>query len=310
MQENQGNLENDSGADKSLPPGDDSERVVKTVVKLRSPQTDFSEKLGDKLAVRSFVGSEKSRNEDYGTVCQETVDGVRHYIIVISDGVSTAEQGHVAAERACQTGRDEIVVALRSNERDMEKCLRRGIEAAQKAVLGVRSVGEEMPWGATKSPPAATFLAAIVTEGIIHLLNLGDCRAYSATADGTTTLLTKDHSWVNQVVDAGTMTLSDALSSPQAHNITGYLGPTGRSAKNFQPTYSAVPIGSATLLVVCSDGFWNYAHPRQDAPAEPFEAELRFLSNDKSALAIADHLVQFADTTGGHDNITVAVLKL
>lgn len=284
--------------------------LIRIVADPRFPREDFAESLTAELAVRSFIGKEKSRNEDYGTVARESVDGVTYSLIVVSDGVSSSEQGHIAAERACCAGRDEIIGALRAGESDLERCLRRGIDAAQQQVLKIPQIGETLPWGPAKSPSSATFIAAIVTGGTIHILGLGDCRAYLVGADNAISLLTKDQSWVNKVVDAGEMTLSDALDSPQAHNLTGYLGPSGRSGKSFRPVYTRVEATDARLLVICSDGFWNYAHKRQDAPAEPFSSQLQLLPRQTSALTIADSLVEFANNAGGHDNITVAVLRL
>src|SRR5262249_1315291 len=85
---------------------------------------EVREQVGQHLAVRSFVGSEKSRNEDFGTVAEVTIDGTTYSILVISDGVSTSRQPHVAARAACIAGRDAILAELRAGNKHLESCLR------------------------------------------------------------------------------------------------------------------------------------------------------------------------------------------
>ena len=59
-----------------------------------------------------------------------------------------------------------------------------------------------------------------------------------------------------------------------------------------------------TRLILCSDGFWNYAPTPVDV------AKLVRQTPADDALTTAKHLVNFAIVGGGHDNITVAVLSL
>ena len=119
-------------------------------------------------------------------------------------------------------------------------------------------------------------------------------------------LLTRDHSWVNEMVDAGEMTEAEALRSKQAHAITRCLGPLNGEPPDDVPVPSVVtlPAPPGGLLLVCSDGLWNYA-------AAPDElAALIRSSPDGDALALCRHLVDFALVQGGRDNITAAVVEL
>ena len=91
-----------------------------------------------------------------------------------------------------------------------------------------------------------------------------------------------------------------------SHAITHCIGPLeDTDARLLAPHARAFcPTTSGTLLV-CSDGFWNYA-PDADAVA----ARVRSASADADAESVASALVQFALDSGGVDNVTVAVVHL
>lgn len=114
-------------------------------------------------------------------------------------------------------------------------------------------------------------------------------------------MLTRDHSWVNDVVDAGKMSMADALHAPQAHALTRSLG--GPEVDWVPSLVTAeLPPGRGCLLL-CSDGLWNVA-----ATAERLGELVRARPFGGDALAIARALVTFARDRSGHDNITAAVL--
>ena len=88
----------------------------------------------------------------------------------------------------------------------------------------------------------------------------------------------------------------------RAHSITRWLGADSRDVT---PELNSLEVELPGLVVVCSDGLWNYA---------PTEAELHDVVMDgpaeESALERAERLVAFANAKGGHDNITVAIAEL
>lgn len=98
----------------------------------------------------------------------------------------------------------------------------------------------------------------------------------------------------------GKLSEVEALRSPYAHAITRWLGANADPV----PSILEFPLSQAGYLILCSDGFWNYA-------AEPDRiAELcQMLSGAKilAACTIAQILVQYALSCGGRDNISVAV---
>jgi serine/threonine protein phosphatase PrpC len=135
---------------------------------------------------------------------------------------------------------------------------------------------------------------------------LGDSRAYHVGSDEVRQL-THDHSWVNEVVAAGKMTLDEAESAPQAHSITRSVGgpTTGPTASGDDPSLLDVELPAGPgWLVLCTDGLWNLT------PEPARLAELVRAGGECDALVVARRLVEYARDRRGHDNITAAVLVL
>ena len=214
-------------------------------------------------------------------------------VLVICDGVSSAQRADEASDAAAQTACASLRDAVRGSSLDGEAAMKAAILAAHNAACAVPTDPSQ-----PKDPPGATLVAALVRGGTITLGWLGDSRAYWIGAT-TATLLTHDHSWVNAVVDAGEMTEEDALQAPEAHAITRCLGPLNDGVP--EPTILTVPLAGPGRLLLCTDGLWNYA-PGTDQLAGLVRAA------DGDALAVCRRLVEFALSKGGRDNITVAVI--
>jgi serine/threonine protein phosphatase PrpC len=101
------------------------------------------------------------------------------------------------------------------------------------------------------------------------------------------------------MVAAGLASMDDAMASPQAHVITRWLGadlPDPQAhVEQFTPTGSGV-------LLVCSDGLWNYRQEAAELAAMAMPAAL------ERPLDAAADLVKFAIDSGGLDNITVVLI--
>jgi len=155
-------------------------------------------------------------------------------------------------------------------------------------------------------PPGCTFVGAIVEPGTITIGWVGDSRAYWLAGDDSR-LLTRDHSYLNDLIDAGQLTEETARTQHQhSHVITRCLGPlNGEGRTPPQASITQIPRPKTGMLLLCSDGLWNYA------PEAPHLARLaRAVVPGADAQEISRSLAQFAYDAGGQDNITVAVLML
>lgn len=241
-------------------------------------------------------GKRHANNED-ALALADVPEEAGAAILVICDGVSSAQRADEASEAAAQTACASLREAVRGGNVDSEAAMKSAVSAAHDAACAVPTDPRQ-----PKDPPGATLVAALVRGGVVTLGWLGDSRAY--WIGGTTaTLLTHDHSWVNAVVDAGEMTEEDALLAPEAHAITRCLGPLNDGVP--EPTILTVTPSGPGRLLLCTDGLWNYA-----PGAEQLAGLARAAAAEGDALGVCRSLVEFALSKGGRDNITVALTSV
>lgn len=181
--------------------------------------------------------------------------------------------------------------------------MREAVIAAHLAICDMDDAPSENP---DLGPPGCTFVGAIVEPHVITIGWVGDSRAYWL-ADDASRLLTRDHSYMNELIDSGQITEEEAKAQhAHSHIITRCLGPlNGEGRTPPEPSVTQIPRPATGMLLVCSDGLWNYA------PEGIHIAKLaRAAGVDAEAQEIARHLAAYALAAGGHDNITVAVAIL
>ena len=95
------------------------------------------------------------------------------------------------------------------------------------------------------------------------------------------------------------MSEAQTAADPRAHALTGWLG--GDVRRPVEPSVVGAALPAAGCLLLCTDGLWNYAPSVMNLR----ELMLRFSADDP--LEVARRLTEFARSSGGEDNITVAV---
>jgi PPM family protein phosphatase len=250
-------------------------------MRLPAPR-DHMELERDPAAGVTDKGKRHARNED--AMAFQVGEGF--VAAVVCDGVSTS----VDPDKAAQAAADASCAVLMSGP-DPDAAY----DAARQAVLDTQFQPQ-----AGVGPPSCTFLAAHVTDALVTLASLGDCRAYWVAA-GSATQLTVDDSWAEAAIASGALSREQAYGHANAHVITRWLAqdadPTWRPAV----TLFQVP-GPGRLLLV-SDGLWNYT-------LEPSHLVAAMGDQPVERLELARRLVTFANDAGGSDNITVVVVDL
>ena len=138
-----------------------------------------------------------------------------------------------------------------------------------------------------------TLVGALVTPDVAVIANVGDSRAYHISADGIKQI-TRDHSFVEMLVQSGQITREEALVHPQRNLITRAMGLTLRTSIDiFECTWK-----KGDLLLLCSDGLHGCVKD---------EALFEILISDLSLDEKCEAMVSLALSQGGLDNITVAL---
>jgi serine/threonine protein phosphatase PrpC len=234
-------------------------------------------------------GLRHARNEDAMALAATRVSGGPVALAVVCDGVSSAPRPDEASLCAVRAAAGSLLAAVRAGDDPAAA----SAAATRAAGLAVSALGG--PAGA----PAATYASAVVDGTGVTVCWLGDSRVYWLAADASgSRCLTTDDSLAEELVATGA-TVDEAMASPQAHVITRWLGadlpePEPHVAR-FEPTDQGV-------VLLCSDGLWNYQPQASELAAMALPAALT------DPLAAAAALVRFAVDAGGADNITTVLM--
>jgi len=235
-------------------------------------------------------GRRHAVNEDAVFIAEATSPSGPVCLLAVCDGVSTSAGAAQASAAAVEAFRKVAIAALA-----------RGAELADVAMQAARSAQDAVvavPHHDDENAPAATLVAAIVRARRAVIIWAGDSRAY-LLAD-TTAQLTRDDSWYNDVVEKGVLTPAQAKKHKYAHSIVNSLGGLAEGGE-FAPNLIDVALPERAGILLCSDGLWNCA----DTPEEIRE----LASGAGDAIAVCRGLVAFANSHGGHDNISAVLLR-
>lgn len=243
---------------------------------------------------RTDPGPVRDRNEDYFSV------DVEAGLFLVADGMGGHASGEVASAIAVETVREILLNGDDPEETDLdlkvvdpqEEIRERLRYSMNQASLRIRKVARENP----AHRGMGTTLAVLLVEGdVAHLGHVGDSRIY-LFRDGRLTRLTRDHTVVQQEIDAGRLTPELARVVHFKNVLTqsiGYHGPV-------EPDTSTRPLRQGDTFVICSDGL-----------TDPLDDEqIGDVCGSCRPEDLADELVRHALERGGDDNVTVVVLHV
>ncbi|MEU5362951.1 protein phosphatase 2C domain-containing protein [Streptomyces sp. NPDC005925] len=265
-------------------------------------ERDHMEQDAGAVAAVSDRGLRHHRNEDAFAITRAVLpDGSPATVAIVCDGVSSATRPDDASLAASRAASEALLTALPRGTHP-QQAMHEAIVAASHAVNSLAAEpATALEQGPHQNAPACTLVGAVVTPGLLVVGWVGDSRAYWVPVDRGTppARLTEDDSWAAQMVAAGLMNEAEAYADERAHAITGWLG---ADAYELEPHTASFKPDRPGVVVVCTDGLWNYAEAAEDmAAVVPLDAAARPLHS-------AQVLVGHALDGGGHDNVTVAVV--
>ncbi|WP_165171334.1 Stp1/IreP family PP2C-type Ser/Thr phosphatase, partial [Adlercreutzia sp. ZJ242] len=225
---------------------------------------------------RTDVGCVREHNEDSLVVAPP--------LYVVCDGMG----GHAAGEVASEIAVD--VIAKRAPAYPDATALGQAVEEANLAVI--RGAQE----GVGRAGMGCTCTAAMLENERLVIAQVGDSRAY-LLHQGRLQQLTRDHSFVADLVESGQITPAEARVHPQRSVITRALGSDPRT----QPDLFEINVETGDRLLLCSDGL--------SSMIEDDEIE-DVLNRTADPQLAASQLVNAAIAAGGYDNVTVIVVNV
>ena len=222
---------------------------------------------------RTDIGCLRDHNEDSLVVTPP--------LFAVADGMGGHAAGEVASEIAVR-----VLSELAPEHPDVE-ALGRAIEEANRAVIQAAREGRG------RQGMGTTMTAAMLEGERLVIAQVGDSRAY-LLHQGKLQQLTRDHSLMADMIEAGQLTPEEARTHPQRSVITRALG----SDAHLHPDIYEINVETGDRLLICSDGLSGMIFDDQ------IENTLRRVQDPQRC---ASQLVNEAIAAGGHDNVTVIV---
>lgn len=253
---------------------------------------------------KSDIGNVRTVNEDAFGI-REIAAGA--LLAVVCDGMGGLDCGDVASRLALESFMDVVERLCRSHVKDGELSLcDTDVEfifsnAAMIANERVLNKQEEID---VNKGMGTTLVAALIRDGgrLISWANVGDSRLY--TVDPRDILqVSKDHSYVQYMIDLGKLTLEESKKSKKRHLITKAIG---LDDVLFEPDVDTFPISveeaANTKILLCSDGF--------SGAVEEDECAAIAMDSSLSVEERVNKLVALAKEKDGSDNITLIMIDL
>lgn len=264
-----------------------------------------------RLTASTNVGSVRANNEDNfivnedlggrewfvpGDTSKEIALGESGAVLVVADGMGGMNAGEVASAIAIETVRDVFTLDdfsdVTGSARKIEAFLKKAITEADAKIK------EKVKEDPSTSGMGTTIVIAWVIGTQVHVAWCGDSRAYLFNRNSGLVRLTKDHSYVQELVDAGKLDAELAFDHPNSNIITRSLGDSAAKAR---PDYISRTLSQGDMILLCSDGLCGLCRDEEIAGVMMKAGTIEECKND---------LIKAALEAGGYDNVTVALLEV
>ena len=236
------------------------------------------------------IGRKRMANEDnFGTFVPSDRALLDHIgaLFIVADGMGGHAKGEVASAIAVKT---IIETYQTSGAPSLGERLVAALRQANAAIW------DEASRQVDHAGMGTTVVCGVVVGSELLVSNAGDSRAYLVRL-GRAEQLTRDHSWVGEMIALGKLTVAEARRHRMRNVITRCLG--GRPDLEV-PLYPRQQLVPGDALVLCSDGLWGTMT----------DQEIGLLVSKFPPQMAAERLVALANERGGPDNITVIVVQV
>ncbi len=229
------------------------------------------------------IGIRRKMNQDYFYTSEMPVGNLPN-LFIVADGMGGHNAGEYASRHAVET---MVSVAEASSYTQPASILEEAIKAANEELR--RKAAEDI----SMRGMGTTIVAAAISDHRIYVANVGDSRLYLVNRG--IKQITRDHSFVEEMVRRGELDKETAREHPDKHIITRAVGATDEIEIDF----FEAEIGPEDEILLCSDGLTNMVE----------DGDIRtIIKGQRDTAEKAEKLIHAANQNGGKDNITVVVI--
>ncbi len=234
---------------------------------------------------KTDIGKRRKINQDAVYTSEQPV-GKLPNLFLVADGMG----GHNAGDYASKMTVETIVKYIEaSEEANPEKLLEGAVAAANDLVRNKAKQQPELEGMGT------TIVAACLMDKTLHVANVGDSRLY-VIGKKQICQITKDHSWVEEMVRRGGLAREEARNHPDKNIITRAVG----VEESVKVDFFTANLTEGDMILMCTDGLTNMME----------DEEIRMiLEGARDIVEKAETLVDRANENGGKDNISVVLIE-
>ncbi|MHB1667585.1 MAG: PP2C family protein-serine/threonine phosphatase [Thiomonas sp.] len=210
-------------------------------------------------------------------------------LVVVADGMGGRSGGRMAADQVMLTAQQLFERFVPSQEEPLD--LLHSLVRESHLMIKLSAISAE------QEPHSTVACALLQPDGHCHWAHVGDSRVHVFRA-GKLVVRTKDHSYVQDLVDAGTLSEGMARNHPMSNVLTSSLGTT----EDPPLTSDSLQLQAGDVLLLCTDGLWHYF-----VDAELGSSLGRLDPRDSCEFLIAKARQR---AMGRGDNLSLAVVKL
>ena len=233
---------------------------------------------------KTDVGKAREMNQDYYSIPSSESD---LQLYILADGMGGYNGGEIASRLAAET--TNIQNNFKKIEHDKEAILKLVKDAMEYANMVVY---EESKKDENLQGMGTTLDVCFIYNSKIYIGHVGDSRIYLIKKD-IARKITKDHSYVQQLVEDKKITREEAEHHPKKNMLLKALGCTSY----VEPDIRARNLEKDDILLMCSDGLTNMVE----------ESKIYEVVRENKEKA-PEILVNLANNAGGYDNITVITI--
>ena len=235
---------------------------------------------------KTDIGKVREQNQDYYYISEETSEPK---IYILADGMGGYKGGEIASKIATESVKNYIqnnFVNITKEKEEILKLIANAVEYANMVVYEKSKEDTELEGMGT------TLEVCLIYNNKAYIGHIGDSRIYRIRKD-VIRKLTKDHSYVQQLVEDKRITREEAKTHPKKNMLTKALGCT----PYVEPDLRARNFEKGDIFIMCSDGLTNMVDEKQI-----------YELIKKDVNKAADNLIIAANEAGGYDNITVIII--
>ena len=230
------------------------------------------------------TGALREMNQDF-CFASDTPVGNLENLYIVADGMG----GHKAGAYASRYTTQRLVASVSRNaKKEPVRIIKEAIEKANELLL--QEANEDID----KQGMGTTLVAATIFQGRLVVANVGDSRLYIVN-EGIRQI-TRDHSYVEEMVRLGKVDKSQARVHPDKNIITRAIGATA----DIEADFFEVELQEGDKILLCTDGLTNMVED---------EKILDIIRSRESIQEACESLVELANHNGGRDNITVMLIE-